>query len=79
MPEKCWMKREDHPLRNKQCCCLCEFLIPDFSHPWIDKKPITHRKGWICHIPLDRRGGYSGWPRHSIGCEMFTKLKRKKR
>ena len=79
--EKCWMKRDNHPdypLKKEQCCCKCEFLIPDYSHPWIDKKPISHIKGWICLCPLDRRGGMSGWWRHSLGCEMFTMRRRAK-
>jgi len=73
--EKCWMKRDNHPdypLKKEQCCCKCSFLIPDYSHPCTDGKSISHRRGWICTIDLDRPGGFSGWSHHSIGCEMFT-------
>lgn len=72
--KSCWMNREDSPLRIRQCCCKCKFLIPDYSHPWVDGKPISHRKGWICVVELDRRGGMSGWKHHDLGCEMFTRI-----
>jgi hypothetical protein len=28
------------------------------------------QKGWVCLNPLGERV-YSGWPEHSLGCEMY--------
>jgi len=74
--------------RLHQCCCSCQSHKPDHYHcgfvePEQAKKlkekiaPDKHcicsiQKGWVCISPISDRV-YSGWPEHSLGCEMFIK------
>lgn len=54
-----------------QCCCRCQYLVEDRSHPHTDGQSMANIRGYICGAP---EMGYmmSGWPRHSVGCEMFS-------
>ena len=78
MSEKCQLAVEPF----KQCCCNCVHHWQDFHH--CTTKPILRKrlggcvcsqpKGWIC-VGMRADGGdlvHSGWPEHSIGCEMYT-------
>ncbi len=61
-----------HNNRFNQCCCTCLSHIPDHSHPHHDGKPVTNIKGWICYIDLSGDiHASSGWPEHSMGCELY--------
>ena len=77
MRPSCWMKR-DGPLKIRQCCCKCKYHLPDYSHPHTDGHSVTHRRGYVCNPP-EWKGVHSGWPNHSIGCEMFTRTSSKRR
>lgn len=62
----------------EQCCCICEHHYEDCSHPHTDGGSILSCRGYVCVLPnfLDserRQAMHSGWPEHSIGCEMFRK------
>ena len=74
----CWLHTE-----HRQCCCICRWHLRDYHHCTTNKKlrdetngcVCSKQKGWVCVAPeMDRV--YSGWPNHSIGCEMFTKKKK---
>jgi len=56
-----------------QCCCKCEHLLKDCSHPTTDGKPISHQIGWICNAFAYEGIAHSGWSEHSIGCEMYQR------
>jgi len=70
---KCW--KDEEPFF--QCCCECVHHVPDLWHCSVD--PEAHekglcytRKGWVCLAP-EFDGVFSGWPEHSVGCEMFER------
>ena len=77
MAEKCWLN--DHKIH--QCCCACRSHLKDFEH--CSHNPVLRaekgkcvcwiQKGWICANPeiYEGKGGSSGWPEHSIGCELY--------
>lgn len=68
--------------RFKQCCCNCSYHWQDNHHCTTAPPEIRRdadcvcsvRKGWACVVFKVTKGGpiYSGWPEHSIGCEMYT-------
>jgi len=53
-----------------QCCCECQNLLVDYSHPWVDGKKASKIRGYICHVPY-YGFTHSGWCKHSAGCELF--------
>lgn len=73
--EKCWLDSE-----WGQCCCVCRWHLPDFEHCAVNEKLREEKqncicnilKGYICYPPDFGGKAFSGWPRHSIGCELFT-------
>jgi hypothetical protein len=71
MRTECHLGHDPHP---DQCCCVCVNLCDDMSHPHTDGGRVTNRRGWACVV-----GGTcsSGWPEHSIGCELFERRQRK--
>jgi hypothetical protein len=62
-----------------QCCCICEHHKKDYHHCDVseDLKKETGKcvcnvqKGYICQPPNSDMS-FSGWPKHSVGCEMFS-------
>jgi hypothetical protein len=63
-----------------QCCCQCKFHIPDhYRHSdRLHKKGLCYKqKGWICDPQHEGIGATSGWPEHSVGCELFTPINRR--
>jgi len=60
-----------------QCCCKCQHLLKDTSHPTTDGKPISHQRGWICAGFAYEGLAHSGWTEHSCGCEMYNEKKKK--
>ena len=76
---KCWLNDP----KIHQYCCSCEFHLIDYEHcdhnrELRDKtgKCICNiQKGWICCNPeiYEGKGASSGWPEHSIGCELYKK------
>lgn len=82
MPEegKCWLTTS-----HNQCCCVCKNLIVDYHHCKIDDEYFGDKDrcicsdpaGWICICPeiYEGKGGCSGWPQHSLGCEVFERRK----
>ena len=60
-----------------QCCCKCIHHLPDYYHCSVSGKKgadcvCGNKKGWVCK-PLGHDGRvFSGWPKHSCGCEMYT-------
>jgi len=69
--EECQLK--EPPFR--QCCCNCKHHIPDYSHPETDGKSVSNQRGWICLFGGDKDGAFSGWPEHSVGCELYNRRK----
>lgn len=75
--EKCWL---DDP-EIHQCCCVCKHHYPDYEHCTTNRKLRKEKddcicnilKGYICIPPEFGGRAYSGWERHSIGCEMFER------
>ena len=67
-----------------QCCCDCIYHWQDFHHctTKVDKESgcvCDQPKGWICVMPRltqDSERVHSGWPEHSVGCEMYTSIKK---
>lgn len=55
-----------------QCCCICSHRYEDRHHPDTDGGHVTDRRGWVC---VADDVCFSGWPEHSIGCEMFERRK----
>lgn len=68
-----------------QCCCKCVYLKPVFFHCCTSPKPTKEQrapfpdtekcvcsvqKSWAC---TGTDSIYDRWPKHSCGCEMFTK------
>lgn len=83
MSQHCYLGTE--PLF--QCCCNCKHHWPDNHHcttkPALRKKMdnkciCSVQKGWICVGMRMEDGGkgavHSGWPKHSIGCEMYQPI-----
>jgi hypothetical protein len=58
---------------NGQCCCTCQFLLADFSHPVTDGLSVLNQRGWICFAP-EIDGAFSGWQEHGM-CEMYQPKK----
>lgn len=62
----------------QQCCCNCIYHWQDFHHcttaPKMKRCACSVPKGWACVVFKVTEGGpiYSGWPEHSVGCEMYT-------
>lgn len=80
--EKCWLKTE-----HKQCCCKCSYHLTDYEHcttnPALRKQKdntcvCSIVKGYICAPPEFDGRCYSNWPKHSVGCEMYTPVKKAK-
>lgn len=80
----CWLASE-----HEQCCCNCRNHLKDNFHCTIhtelrassgDNCICSFRKGWICvgMVFEDPENGraHSEWPEHSIGCEMYTPIKK---
>ena len=65
--EKCF---KNEPPFN-QCCCMCGYHFEDHSHPTTDGKQITEIKGYACCCFEYKCIVFSGWPKHSMGCELF--------
>lgn len=65
MSDNCYLPKEPF----FQCCCNCESHKEDHSHPSIDGERVTNVKGYICIA--DGTHFTSGWPLHSVGCEMY--------
>jgi hypothetical protein len=80
--EECWLNRKDHPLKTKQCCCVCEHRHSVYWHCTTkpDKEDgkccCKEQKGWAC-IPPDSERVYDCWPEHGVGCELFTDKRKK--
>jgi len=55
-----------------QCCCICAHRYEDRHHPSTDGGHVTDKRGWVC---VSDGVCFSGWPEHSIGCEMFERRK----
>lgn len=85
MSETCQLEVEPF----KQCCCNCKHHWQDFHHCITAPKDVkpgaggcqcSVPKGWACVVKklVDPGGGriHSGWPEHSIGCEMYTPVKK---
>jgi hypothetical protein len=75
---ECRLGKEPWP---DQCCCVCKYQLVDH---WYRRNMPEELKtegkcgcevirGWICAVRLDVPHAHSGWPHHSIGCEMFEK------
>jgi len=74
-----------------QCCCNCKHHWQDFHHCTTAPADLPQKKkgrcacsvpkGWICvglrAVGDGSIGVYSGWPEHSIGCEMYSPIKLK--
>lgn len=60
----------------KQCCCKCQYLLKDMSHPTTDGKAASHLRGYICAAFAYEGIAHSGWSKHSCGCEMYTEKKK---
>lgn len=72
-----------------QCCCNCQHHWADYHHcstkPTLRKKmgnkcACSVQKGWIC-VGFRFQGDgskrvHSNWPKHSIGCEMYTPIRK---
>lgn len=68
---------------GEQCCCICKFQLVDYWHCTRMPEELKPEKGcgcsvikgYICVNPeiYEGKGGSSGWPRHSMGCECFEK------
>ena len=56
-----------------QCCCECQYHLEDCSHPLTDGKSVLEVKGYVCCCYDMKAKVFSGWPKHSIGCELYTK------
>uniref|UniRef100_A0A6M3K354 Uncharacterized protein n=1 Tax=viral metagenome TaxID=1070528 RepID=A0A6M3K354_9ZZZZ len=83
---ECWLNK-DHPVdldrKWEQCCCICKFLIEDYWYCLRMPEELKQEghcgckvlRGYICIADEIHEGksGQSGWPHHSIGCEIFTK------
>jgi len=83
--KECWLNKEPF----HQCCCTCLLHWEDVTHCQEDKKFIetaypNHKgcgcglnKGWLClFVAQDgERKAISGWPKHSIGCELHITKK----
>lgn len=61
----------DNPF-GEQCCCICKHQRPDYGHPHTNGESILTQRGWVCDFP-EGEGVHSGWPDHSVGCEVFEK------
>lgn len=65
-----------------QCCCNCQHHLPDYHHCTTNKMlrqsakecVCSIQKGWVCAGFVDRV--HSGWPEHSVGCEMYTPIRK---
>lgn len=65
----------------RQCCCNCKHHLQDFHHcttAWDMREShggcvCSVPKGWICY---GTGRAHSGWPEHSIGCEMYSPVKK---
>jgi len=76
-----WISPTGNPIN--QCCCKCQHHLIDYEHCSINTKLrdktgsciCNIQKGWICVNPeiFKGKGGASGWPEHSIGCEVYLK------
>lgn len=70
-----------------QCCCNCKHHWQDFHHchtaPVLrdaeEKCVCSVPKGYACVVfkVMEPKNGaiHSGWPEHSIGCEMYSAIK----
>ena len=76
MSETCQLEVEPF----KQCCCNCKHHVRDYHHCTTAAPLMRGAKGCVCNDPkgwictgTDR--AHSGWPEHSIGCEMYSAVK----
>jgi hypothetical protein len=75
--EKCW-KEEFHG----QCCCNCEYHLPDFYHCTTNRLLrdqlstciCSIQKGWVCASPEMHPTVHSDWDQHGM-CEMWCARK----
>jgi hypothetical protein len=39
------------------CCCHCYSHKELYSHPWVDKKPMSNQLGYVCTVfwDMDRK------------------------
>ena len=66
-----------------QCCCICKYHLIDYWHCLRMPEALKPKEGCGCHVikgyictAREIHGnvsGQSGWPKHSMGCECFTK------
>ena len=74
--EKCKMKEQPF----YQCCCNCKQHLKDFKHCTVEGQKgkgcvCGEQKGWIC-AGFGHEGVFvSGWPEHSIGCELYDEIR----
>ena len=76
MAEECYLEKDRDPY-TKQCCCACEYLKVTHKHCTTFRKDreaegkciCGDEEGYACTV-FDRI--YVNWPKHCIGCEMFT-------
>lgn len=59
---KCQLKIEPF----KQCCCNCRNHWKDWKGKWLCALPALMGESTI----------YINWPEHSIGCEMYSPIKK---
>jgi hypothetical protein len=47
---ECWKgwKPAHRQVPDGRCCCNCVSHKGLHSHPWVDKKPMSHKIGWVC-------------------------------
>ena len=69
MNPKCCLKTKPF----YQCCCKCQYLLKDYSHPTTDGKSNKHLRGYVCAAFMTDHGVHSGWTKHSCGCEMYQR------
>ena len=80
----CYLESE-----HKQCCCNCVYQKGVYHHCTTSPELrevygtciCSIQKGWACIMSLSWDDGseqriYDNWPRHSIGCEMYTPKKK---
>jgi hypothetical protein len=68
--------KNPHPVgHGTECCCICKYQIEVFSHPWIDKKPMSNSTGiYVCIVGHNLEENNRGMISHKHGgCEMFDK------
>lgn len=63
-----------------QCCCNCISQLTDYKHCCVEREERKVRgtcicsevKGYVCVGFISEGIAHSGWPEHSVGCEMYA-------